>query len=47
MNIIAVLPQGLEHQGAKELSLLGAQSVKPLKKSVNPHDKQVIHCSNN
>ena len=34
LNAIAVLPQGLEVEGAKELLELGAQSVKPLKRSV-------------
>ena len=34
MQAIAVLPQGLEEEGAKELLSLGAKSVKPLKRSV-------------
>ncbi len=34
MQAIAVLPQGLEEEGAKELLALGAQSVRALKRSV-------------
>ena len=35
MQVIAVLPQGLEEEGAKELVQLGAQSVKALRRSVS------------
>ena len=35
MQLIAVLPQGLEEEGAKELVQLGAQSVKALRRSVS------------
>ena len=34
MQAIAVLPQGLEEEGAKELIALGAKSVRPLRRSV-------------
>ena len=34
MLAIAVVPQGLEQEASKELVSLGAQSVRPLKRSV-------------
>ncbi len=34
MEVIAVYPQGLEEEGAKELRALGAKSVRPLYRSV-------------
>ncbi len=35
MHAIAVLPEGLENEGAKELLALGAKSVKPLKRAAS------------
>jgi putative N6-adenine-specific DNA methylase len=33
MQAIAVLPQGLEEEGAKELNTLGAKAVRPLRRA--------------
>ena len=35
MRLVAVLPEGLEREGADELLELGAQSIIPLKRSVS------------